>query len=165
MAQENEPNKKGGPTIQIIVFKLGGEEYALEIDKIKEVVPTPPIAKVPLSPDFVKGVANIRGNILAIVDLEIKFNLAMQTQHDEKVPHYTLVVDGDDLNMAVLVRQVPNTLTVALEEIDQSPSIIQGQSEEKSYIKGIVKLEKRLIILIDLHSIISKGDLQTALAV
>jgi purine-binding chemotaxis protein CheW len=160
MAEVKE-KKNAGATTQIIVFKLGGEEYALEIDKIKEVVPTPPISKVPLTPDFVKGVANIRGSILAIIDLEEKFELVQnKTTIDSQ---YTLVVDSEDLNMAILVKEVPNTLSVSLDDIDSSPSIIQESSSEQSYIKGIVKLDKRLIILINLDAVISKGDLKNIL--
>ena len=160
--QDHTSDKKTGPTVQIIVFKLGGEEYALEIDQIKEVVPTPTIAKVPLTPNYVKGVANIRGNILAIIDLEEKFELK-ETQDITQTPKYTLVVENEAFNMAILVNDVPNTLTVPVDEIDHSPSIIQEDSGEKNYIKGIVKLEKRLIILIDLYSIIMKSDVQAAL--
>ncbi len=160
MAEVKE-KKNIGATTQIIVFKLAGEEYALEIDKIKEVVPTPPISKVPLTPSFVKGVANIRGSILAIIDLEEKFELVQNKTTIDS--NYTLVVDSEDLNMAILVKEVPNTLSVALENIDRSPSIIQENSSEQSYIKGIVKLDKRLIILINLDAVISKGDLKTAL--
>jgi purine-binding chemotaxis protein CheW len=160
MAEVKE-KKNAGATTQIIVFKLGGEEYALEIDKIKEVVPTPPISKVPLTPDFVKGVANIRGSILAIIDLEEKFELVQNKSTIDS--QYTLVVDSEDLNMAILVKEVPNTLSVSLDDIDSSPSIIQESSSEQSYIKGIVKLDKRLIILINLDAVISKGDLKNIL--
>jgi purine-binding chemotaxis protein CheW len=158
---EVKEKKNAGATTQIIVFKLGGEEYALEIDKIKEVVPTPPISKVPLTPDFVKGVANIRGSILAIIDLEEKFELVQNKSTIDS--QYTLVVDSEDLNMAILVKEVPNTLSVSLDDIDSSPSIIQESSSEQSYIKGIVKLDKRLIILINLDAVISKGDLKNIL--
>ncbi len=158
---EAKVRKNTSATTQIIVFKLGGEEYALEIDKIKEVVPTPPISKVPLTPKFVKGVANIRGSILAIIDLEEKFELVQNKTTINS--QYTLVVDSDDLNMAILVEEVPNTLSISVEDIDNSPSIIQENSTEQSYIKGIVKLDKRLIILIDLDAVISKRDLKNVL--
>ena len=59
--------------MQLIIFKLAGEEYGLSIDQIKEVVLTPRVAKMPQTPAYIKGVANIRGNIIAIMDLEQKF--------------------------------------------------------------------------------------------
>ncbi len=70
-----EEKAKSGKRVQLIVFKLAGEEYAIAIDNIKEVVLTPGVAKIPKAPDYIKGVANIRGNIIAIMDLEDRFNL------------------------------------------------------------------------------------------
>ena len=150
--------------VQIIVFRLGNEEYGLLIDEIKEVVITPPIAKIPLAPPYIKGVANIRGNILAIVDLEEKFMLKpAEAEADERKSHYSLVVESPTHKMAILVKEVPNTLSVGRALIDQSPGLIAQTGEHKGYIKGIIKLEKRLIILIDLLKIISTRDINNAL--
>lgn len=146
-------------SFQIIVFKLGNEEYALMIDQIKEVVITPNIAKVPLTPSYIKGVANIRGDILAIVDLEEKFGIMQpNSENSTKEGYYSLVVESDNLNMAILVKEVPNTLSVTQSDIDESPNLISDQQGEKNYIKGIVKLADRIIILIDIYSVIDKSE-------
>ena len=149
-------------TKQIIVFRLAGEEYALDIKHIKEVVPTPPISKVPLTPKYIRGVANIRGNILAIVDLEEKFQL--QKIESTSNMSYALVIEMGETNMAFLVNEIPNTFSVPVSSIDPSPTLLQENPNEKSYIEGIVKLEERLIILIDIHSIISKGEIQSLIS-
>jgi purine-binding chemotaxis protein CheW len=145
--------KKAG-TIQIIVFKQGDEEYALHIDQIKEVVITPSITRMPQTPGFIKGVANIRGNIIAIIDLEEKFNLKRSDERTEN--NYTLVVESEDFKMGLLVREVPNTLTIAASSFDESVSIINDGNTENTYIKGVVKYEKRLIILIDIFKVIDQ---------
>lgn len=148
---------------QIIVFKLGTEEYGLTIDQIKEVVITPNITKVPLAAFFVKGVANVRGNILAVIDLEERFGLKTTQNADQEDRHnYTLVVESDDIKMGILVKEVPNTLTISEKNIDESPNILQEQSVEKNYIKGIVKLQNRLIILIDIFRVIAKEEVKVA---
>jgi purine-binding chemotaxis protein CheW len=161
----NIDDKSSYKTHQIIVFKLGGEEYGLMIDQIKEVVLTPRIAKIPLMPSYIKGVANIRGNILAIIDLEEKFGLknGMSNEGDEGQKNYSLVVESDKYNMAILVREVPNTLSVTDADIDRSPSVVSG-SESKNYIKGIVKVDTRLVILIDAHQIISREELNKVIS-
>ena len=154
--------------LQVIVFKLGGEEYGLQIEQIKEVVITPNITKVPLTPKYVKGVANIRGNILAIIDLERKFGLHKKKKEENKKVdeitegNYSLVVESSIYRMAILVKEVPNTLSVSEKEIDSSPDTIVGTNLEKNYVKGIIKLEeeKRLIILIDAYKIIEKEILK-----
>lgn len=142
---------------QLIVFRLGDEEYGLQIGQIKEVVPTPHITRLPQTPPYVKGVANIRGNIIAVVDLEEKFGLKQES--DEAANNYTLVVESDEVKMGVLVRELPNTLNVKQSQIEDSANIIQDGGAEQSYIKGIVKLEDRLIIMLDVFKTMSESEL------
>ncbi len=153
--KKGNSNKKN----QLIVFKLGSEEYALMIDQIKEVVITPAITKVPLTSKFIKGVANIRGSVLTIIDLEERLGLyhSNELQIDDKI-NYTLVVENEDLKLGILVKELPNTLSISEADIDQSPNIIHDHQVDKNYIKGIVKYQKRLIILIDIYKIITKED-------
>lgn len=138
---------------QIIVFRVGTEEYALQIDQIKEVVITPGITKMPQTPAYIKGVANIRGNIIAIVDLEEKFNLRREESQGTS-NNYTLVVESDDVKVGILVREVPNTLTISASDFDDSVGIINDAQGETNYIKGIVKAGKRLIILVDIFKVL-----------
>jgi purine-binding chemotaxis protein CheW len=136
--------------VQLIVFKLGKEEYALHIDQIKEVVLTPGIAKIPQTPPYIKGVANIRGNVIAIVDLERKFNLDLEEVEEEVNSHYTLVVESADFKIGILVKEVPNTLTVSENNIDKSSTVLQYSNLDQECIKGIVKSEGRMIIMVDM---------------
>jgi purine-binding chemotaxis protein CheW len=95
---------------QLIVFKLGKEEYGLTIDQIKEVVLTPTITRMPQTPAYIKGVANIRGNIIAILDLEEKFNITDKSSEGAKVGNYTLVVASEEYKIGILVKEVPQYL-------------------------------------------------------
>jgi purine-binding chemotaxis protein CheW len=151
-------NDRGYRRHQLIVFKLGNEEYALPIDQIKEIVLTPPITKLPQTPDFIKGVANIRGNIIAIADLEEKFGVTPNTDEEErnKIGMYTLVIESDAFKIGILVKSVPNTLAASDDEIDDSPNVVHDSSLDDNYIKGIVKSDKRLIILIDIFKVIKE---------
>jgi purine-binding chemotaxis protein CheW len=152
--------RKAG-SFQIIVFKQGNEEYALSIDQIKEVVITPTITRMPQTLPYIKGVANIRGNIIAILDLEEKFNIKRPAdQHTGN--HYTLVVESEDFKMGVLVREVPNTLTISAADFDESMNIITDVTSESNYVRGIIKVQGRLIILIDIFKVINQ-DVMAAL--
>ena len=142
---------------QIVVFKLGQEEYGLPIDQIKEVVITPTITRMPQTPDYVKGVANIRGNVIAILDLEEKFGLSSGEQSTVQ-SHFTLVIESEEYKMGILVREVPNTLSISSSAIENS--VFTGEQGEQSYITGIVKLEKRLIIMIDIFKVINEQEAQ-----
>ena len=144
--------------VQIVVFRLGDEEYGLNIDQIKEVVLTPAITRVPQKPAFIKGVSNIRGNIIAMLDLEEKFGLR-KTVNEHAGSNFTLVVDSSEYKMGVLVKDVPNTLSIAESAIEEFTLAGDGNNEQ-SYIKGIVKLEKRLIIMIDIFKVLNQYEEQ-----
>lgn len=146
----------GGRTFQIVVFRLGTEEYALSIEQIKEVVLTPNVTKMPQSASYIRGVSNIRGNIIAIVDLEERFGVSNRTVEEGNFGKYTLVVESDEFKMGILVKDVPNTLAISESVVDQSVMTVEG---ENSYIKGIVKLDSRLIILIDIFKIMTAKEL------
>ncbi len=141
--------------IQLVVFKLGGEEYALSLDQIKEVVITPNIARVPQTPEYIRGVANIRGNVIAIMDLELRFGLLKNLENAENsIANYTLVVESNELNVGILVKEVPNTLTILDTDIDYSANIIYESNIDEKLIKGIVKHQDRMVILVDIMSLV-----------
>lgn len=143
---------------QLIVFKLGEEEYGLNIDQVKEIVLTPNITKMPQTEPFIKGVANIRGNIITIVDLEEKFGVNAHLTQNEKeaAGNYTLVIESDVLKVGVIVREVPTTLVASDNDIDESQNIVHDSAMDDNYIKGIVKIEDRLIILIDIFKVMTE---------
>src|SRR5688572_14676974 len=131
-ANTDTDKKSKSGQFQIIVFKQGDEEYALQIDQIKEVVMTPTITRMPQTPPYIKGVANIRGNIIAIMDLEEMFNLRRTNAGEGN--NFTLVVQSDDVKMGLLVREVPNTLSVSAANFDESVNIIHDSHVDSGYI-------------------------------
>ncbi|MEQ9440830.1 MAG: chemotaxis protein CheW [Cyclobacteriaceae bacterium] len=162
--QSTDTSEKSNHYHQLIVFKLGEEEYGIYIDQIKEVVFTPHITRMPQTLPYMKGVANIRGNILAIVDLGEKFGLQeIASDTAEETSNYTLVVESQDFNIGVLVKEVPNTLTVSAGDIDETVNVVQGTQEEHNYIQGIVKVGERLIILIDIFAVMKEKEMSGVL--
>ena len=151
-AKKTTDATKGSSRVQIVVFKLGNEEYGLHIDQIKEVVITPNITRMPQTPSYVKGVANIRGNVIAIFDLEDRFGLTNTTQ--VRGSKFTLVVESEDIKMGLLVSEVPNTVSVNSADLDESVGIINDSNTENNYIKGVIKTGQRLIILIDIFKVV-----------
>ena len=144
---------------QLIVFRLGSEEYGIHIDQIKEVVLTPRVTRMPQTPSYIKGVANIRGSILAIVDLEEKFGLRdAASKTEESTSNYTLVAESKEFSIGILVKEVPNTLSVMASAIDEAINVVQSTTENSNYMLGIVKIDDRLVILIDLFKIMQAND-------
>ena len=138
-----------GQSIQLIVFKLGKEEYGLNISQIKEVVPTPPITGLPQTPPYIKGVANIRGKVIAMVDLMEKLGLHTENSAENICFGYSLVVESEDLHMGILVHALPNTLTVYEADLCDPVMVFQDNADH-SYIKGIVKQRHGLLMYIDI---------------
>jgi purine-binding chemotaxis protein CheW len=153
-AQTKQEENVTEPNVHLIVFKLGGEEYGIRIEQVKEVTITPDIARMPRTPDFIKGVANIRGDIIAIMDLEGRFKIAPVEISNNKQT-YTLVIETDSYNMGILVREVPQSLTVGLSKIDKTPGLIQEVNVHENFIDGIAKVGSRLIIVLDIRKILT----------
>ncbi len=147
--------------VHLIVFKLGTEEYAIKIDQVKEVTITPAITRMPRTPDFVKGVANIRGDIIAIMDMERRFGIRPAELAEGLNPNisYTLVIEAKDYNIGVEVREVPQSLNLAVKKIDRAPSFLQDVSISDNFIEGIAKIDSRLIIVLDMHKILTQDEI------
>lgn len=154
-----------GRRVQLIVFPLGNEEYALPIDQIKEIVLTPRISKMPQTPEYVMGIANIRGNVISIMDFEKKFGLSKgeDTPSQKRKSNYTLVIESDEFDIGILVKDVPNTMSVPASKIDSSGNIIQYSSLDESVITGVVKVKGRMIIMLDVLKMLQIGELKTKL--
>ena len=146
----------------LVVFPVGNEEYALPIDVVKEVVKTPPIAKIPQVPEYIMGVANIRGNVYAIIDLTERVGLTKTEGESEGETRFSLVIHHDEIKVAVAVNKVPDTIVVGNNEIDQSPGVFNQSAMDETFIKGVVKRDKQMIIVIDILAMIVNGDVENS---
>lgn len=160
-AEKHQKKKEQSELMQLIIFKLAGEEYGLSIDQIKEVVLTPRVARMPQTPSYIKGVANIRGSIIAIMDLEQKFGLG-EGLEEEAQQNYTLVVENDAFKIGILVKEVPNTLTIEVDTIDKASTLIQYSTLDASCLMGVVNVGDRMIILIDMVKLIESEGVKTS---
>ncbi|MEO9967368.1 MAG: chemotaxis protein CheW [Reichenbachiella sp.] len=131
----------------LVVFPVGSEEYAFEIAQIKEVVTVPPISPIPQTKSYIRGVANVRGNVLAVLDLARKFGLKKQEAED--YINYVIVIKSEKIKVALASSQVPETFIIKDSQIDSTADVIRKSSSEQNYIKGIIKKDKRMIIFID----------------
>ena len=156
---EKEARQDEGIRIQLIVFKLGSEEYALPIDQVKEIVLTPRISDIPQTPDYISGISNIRGNVITVMNLEKKFGLKSDSKKSKS--KYTLVIESEDQKIGVLVNEVPITLSVSSTQVNDPSNIMQYSSLDESAINGVVKIKDRMIILIDVKKMIEVGELKT----
>lgn len=136
---------------QYCVFSSGNEEYAIPIEIVKEVVKYSRPAPIPQMPGYIIGMSNVRGNIYGVMDLEIFFQGETQIEEHQ----YLLVLDHEDFKMAIRIANVPDSLMVSDEIIEEINSSTMKSVLGQKYLKGIIKIEKRMIVLFDILGMIS----------
>ncbi|MCJ8166656.1 chemotaxis protein CheW [Pontibacter sp. E15-1] len=156
-----EGQQESEQMIHLIVFKLGVESYAIRIEQVKEVTVTPAITRMPRTPHFVKGVANIRGDIIAIMDLEDRFHIKPAPLTEDSNPNitYTLVIEARDYSIGVAVKEMPQSLNLAVSKIDRAPALLQAVNINENFIEGLAKTSDRLIVVLDMYKILTQDEI------
>lgn len=155
----DKKNAKPDVPVQLIVFRLGGEEYGIRIEQVKEVTLTPEIARMPKTPRFVKGIANLRGDIIAIVDLEERFRLRTGSAEPVTGVTYTMAIEAKDYTIGIIVREVPQPLLLPAASIEKAPEFIQDLNINDKYIEGIARLDSRIIIVLDMLKLLTPEEI------
>jgi purine-binding chemotaxis protein CheW len=138
---------------QLVVFALGKEEFGIDISRVREIVRLQNITSVPQSMDFVEGIVNLRGQIVPIVDLCKRFLVADRSEASE-TERRIIVVHMSGQNIGVLVDGVSEILRIPDESIEPTPPIV-ASGISSDFIRGVAKVEGRLIIVLDLDRIFS----------
>jgi purine-binding chemotaxis protein CheW len=134
-------------------FFLGGEEYGIEILKVQEIIGMMAITRVPRTPDFIRGVINLRGKVIPIIDLRLKFGMQSMEQTDETC---IIVVKTEGIEMGIVVDKVSEVMNIAEKDIEDAPSF--GIDVNTEYILGIGKSDGRVKLLLDIDKVLSTGD-------
>lgn len=139
--------------LQLVSFNIGSEEFGVDILKVQEINRMVDITKVPQAPHYVEGVINLRGKVIPIIDLRKRFSLEVKT-HDKNTR--IVVVDIGGNIMGMIVDAVSEVLRLPSDTIEPPPELVTGINSE--YIKGVAKLEDRLLIFLDLSKVIDVGE-------
>ncbi len=145
---------------QLVVFELAGESYGVEISRVQEIDRMQQITVVPQAPAFVEGVINLRGRITPVVDTRVRFGLPKA-----EVTSLTriVVVKAGEEWVGLVVDAVSEVLRIPLDAIEPPSAMVT--TAESTYLRGIAKLEERLILLLDLDRVLDKEFQISALAV
>lgn len=145
---------------KLLTFSLGKEEYGVSILKVKELIGMMDITPVPKTPEFIKGVINLRGKIIPVMDLRVKFGMDAQA-YDERtcIIVVEIVIKGNQKLLGVVVDSVSEVVTVSDEQIEPPPEY--GKASEHSSILGIGKIKDRVVIILDIDEIFICEDLVT----
>ena len=140
---------------QYLTFTLGKEEYAVDILKVQEIRGYDAVTAIANAPQFIKGVINLRGVIVPIVDMRIKFNVGEAT-YDE----FTVVIILNVIRrvVGIVVDGVSDVITLPAEQMKPAPEF--GAALDTRYIKGLGTIDQRMIILVDIEKLMSSRDME-----
>ena len=142
-----------------LTFALAEEEYGLEILKVREIIGIMSITAVPRTPNFVKGVINLRGKVIPVIDLRLKFGMDEAERTDETC---IIVVQVGDIEMGTIVDRVSEVLDIAGENIEEAPEF--GVNVSTDFILGMGKSEGRVTILLDISKVLTGDELSVVRA-
>ena len=139
---------------EYLAFTLGQEEYGIDILRVQEIRGYEPVTRIANAPDFIKGVVNLRGIIVPIVDMRIKLNLGTPT-YDQFTVVIILSIAGRVVGM--VVDSVSDVMTLTPEQVKPAPEM--GTSFDSDYLIGLGTLDERMLILVDIDKLMSSPEM------
>ncbi|MCX7879552.1 MAG: chemotaxis protein CheW [Ignavibacteria bacterium] len=133
-------------TVQLVTFEIANETFGIDILNVQEIIQLTKPTRVPKTPEYVLGVINLRGKIVPIVDLRKKLGLGL-TEYDNSARIIVLLIQG--MNIGIIVDKMYEILYVEKDKIEKNPTQVFSKIGE-NYISGVVNLEQKLLILLDL---------------
>lgn len=144
---------------QYLSFKLEEEEYALDISKVREVLDFTKITRIPQAPEFMKGVINLRGSVVPVVDLNRKFGIKdTEKTSDTRIIIGEVSVNGDDIVLGVLADSVNEVMDIEPENIESAPRI--GTRLDTDFLKGMGKRNEEFVMILDIDKVFTAEDLE-----
>lgn len=148
-----ETTKKVDQERQLVVFRLYGEEFGVEITKVREIIKPREITKLPHTADFIQGVTNLRGEVIPVIDLRLRFGVeTTELTESSRI----IIVDINDNRVGLTVDDVAEVLRISEADIDPPPRMVAGLKAE--YLQGIGKIGNRLLILLDVDKILTSEE-------
>ena len=148
--------------LHLVTFRVGTELFGVPISTVQEIVRVPVIARIPQAPDFVKGVINLRGRVITVVDIRTRMGQASpaadaRDAEEQAKKARVLVVEAEGRLVGVIVDEVAEVLRLAAAQVDPPPPMVAGLSNQ--YLKGVGKLKDDLLILIEIEKVLTNDDL------
>ena len=160
MSHPNQTTQSDSRAGKYLTFELANEAYGIEILKVREIIGIMDITKVPRMPHHVRGVINLRGKVIPVIDLRLKFDMSETEQTSETC---IIVVDVRGNQMGLQVDKVSEVLDINSSEIEDAPEV--GSSVDNSFILGMGKAKGRVNILLNIDRVLTQSDeLETSVA-
>ena len=140
--------------LEALAFKLGNEEYGIKILKVQEIRGYESVTRIASAPEHVKGVVNLRGTIVPIVDMRIKFNLGEPTYNQFTV---VIILNIQDRVVGMVVDSVSDVISLTADQIKPAPDM--GGALNTDYLVGLGTVDERMIILVDIDRLMSSEEM------
>ena len=154
MSSSAQPSISTFTSLEFLAFTLGKEEYGIDIQKVQELRGYDAVTRIANTPEFIKGVVNLRGIIVPIIDMRIKFNLGTPV-YDQFTVVIILNIAGRIMGM--VVDSVSDVITLTNEQLKPAPQM--GSVVETDYLLGLGTVEERMLILLDIDKLMSSTDM------
>ncbi|MET3444664.1 purine-binding chemotaxis protein CheW [Variovorax paradoxus] len=152
-SRNTAPSRPGRP-LEFLSFTLGQEEYGIDIQKVQELRGYDAVTRIANAPEYIKGVVNLRGIIVPIIDMRIKFQLGAPT-YDQFTVVIVLNIGGRVVGM--VVDSVSDVITLSAEQIKPAPEM--GAVLDTDYLIGLGTLDERMLILVDIDKLMSSDEM------
>lgn len=153
---------KAGQTKTYLTFTLAEEQYAVEVYEVKEVLEFTKITKVPRTQDYMRGVINLRGSVVPVIDLRRKFGMGeTEKSVDTSIVVLEIQMNGETVTVGTLADSVQEVVNIDTSQIEPAPQI--GTRINTSFIEGIGKLEDQFVIILDIDRIFSETELSSVM--
>jgi purine-binding chemotaxis protein CheW len=140
-----------------LTIKLGDELFAVSVNKVNEILEIPKITKVPRAPEFMRGVVNLRGSVLSVVDSRIKFGLPpVEDTINTCIIVMTIQLEGRDITMGFIVDEVKEVIEFSIDQIQGMPEM--GARYKSEFIEGMVKSDNQFIMLLNVNLLFSSQE-------
>lgn len=141
--------------LKVVVFTLGEEEYGIEVEKVKTIERMLPITRVPKTYDFIKGVINLRGVVVPVIELRGRFGLpSAEVTEQSRI----IIVAYEDLEVGFIVDSANDVIDIIDEDIEPAPEVVGGI--QAKYLRGVAKIgDNRLLIMLHLAEVLNKSEI------
>lgn len=146
--------------VKVIVFQLKDEEYGIPVEQVQSIEKVQHITRVPKTSSYIKGVINLRGVVTPIIDLRRRFGLEEVENSDST---RMIIVSREDIEVGFIVDAANDVIDINQESIEPAPEVVGSVQAE--YIQGVAKLDKRLIVMIDLAQVLKAENVPSKLSV
>ncbi|MGB9940326.1 chemotaxis protein CheW [Methanosarcina sp.] len=143
-------------TLHLVTFELSGEEFGVDIMQVSEVVPVPRITRIPQAPECIRGLINLRGKILVVIDLNKR--LGFKSKETDSLSRI-IIVEIKDTVIGMLVNSVKEVLRLPLSSIEPPPEMIKSKINAE-YLTGVGKMGNKLLILLNLARVLGEEELE-----